>query len=541
MIKRNAKRALVGALLATSFCVTGAIAEGAAQSYLVFFDFNKSDLTQAATKIVDKAAADALAGKPAHIVVTGYTDTVGSEKYNLELSRRRALAVKAELTAKGLSPATVDIVAKGKHDLLLPTGDGVKEPQNRRVTVIFPSAPPPAAPPKAEEKTAAAPAPAEAPAAETPPPELTFWAQAEAGITAAGSGERSKVNMGHLFTDRNREVVLNQILLTAEKPLDPKATDYDVGFKLQGMVGTDARYTHFLGEFDTTVKGRTQLDIVEANVQVHTPWLTEGGTDFKIGQFSTPLGAEVIDAGANTFYSKSYIFNFGLPLKHTGILAINHFNETLDIYAGANSGINTSLGNGDNNSAWSYQGGFGLNGLADGKLTLVALAHIGPETPKNNSALTSIYDAVATYKYNESWTFVTELNYIHNDVFKASGYGVAQYASVALDEDWTLSGRAEYWSDANGFFVYGFPNPLDFVNSEKGLPNNSFSFVTGKTNYGAFTAGLNYKPATPPTGLQSLMVRPEIRFDSALNGTHPFQDGKNRDQVTFGLDIVIKL
>jgi hypothetical protein len=541
MIKRNAKRALVGALLATSFCVTGAIAEGATQSYLVFFDFNKSDLTQAATKIVDKAAADALAGKPAHIVVTGYTDTVGSEKYNLELSRRRALAVKAELTAKGLSPATVDIVAKGKHDLLLPTGDGVKEPQNRRVTVIFPAAPAPAAPPKAEEKTAAAPAPAEAPAADTPPPELTFWAQAEAGITAAGSGGRSKVNIGHLFTDRNKEVLLNQVLLTAEKPLDPKATDYAVGFKLQGMVGSDARYTHFLGELDTTVKGRTQLDIVEANVQVHTPWFTEGGTDIKIGQFSTALGAEVIDAGVNTFYSKSYIFNYGLPLKHTGFLAINHFNETLDLYVGANSGINTSLGNGDNNDAWSYQGGFGLNGLADGKLTFLALAHIGPEAPKNNSGLTSIFDAVATYKPDENWTFVTELNYIHTDVFKSSGYGIAQYASYALNEDWILSGRAEYWNDADGFFVYGFPNPLDFVNSEKGLPNNSFSYVNGKSVYGAFTAGLNYKPATPPTGLQSLQIRPEIRFDSSLNSTRPFQDGKNRDQVTFGLDIVIKL
>ena len=43
-----------------------------------------------------------------------------------------------------------------------------------------------------------------------------------------------------------------------------------------------------------------------------------GGTDVKFGQYPTPLGDEVIDATGNTFYSHSYIFNYGLPFKHTG-------------------------------------------------------------------------------------------------------------------------------------------------------------------------------------------------------------------------------
>ena len=78
-----------------------------------------------------------MAGKATQIDVTGYTDTVGSDAYNLRLSKRRALAVEAELTRKGIPAGEIAIFAKGKHDLLVPTADGVKEPQNRRVQIVL--------------------------------------------------------------------------------------------------------------------------------------------------------------------------------------------------------------------------------------------------------------------------------------------------------------------------------------------------------------------------------------------------------------------
>jgi hypothetical protein len=531
------KRGLIGALLASTMGVMAAYAQSTS-SYLVFFDFDKSDLTPAAMKILDKAAADALAGKPAKIEVSGYTDASGTEKYNMALSRRRAMAVEAVLTAKGISSKAIGIQAKGEKEQLVPTADGVKEPQNRRVSIVFTV--PAAAPPKpapAPEKTAEAPAP------EAEAPGFDVWAQVETGITANGSKARSKVNFGHLFTDRTNEVLLNQVLLTAEKPLDPKATGYDVGFRLQGMYGSDARYTHFLGELDNTVKGINQLDIVEAWVGLHTPWFTEGGIDFKIGQFPTYLGSEVIDPSINYFYSKSYIFNFGIPLKHTGVMANAHVNETLDLLAGVNSGVNTSLGSsGDNNSATSFQFGFGLNGLADGKLTILALSHIGPENAGDDKNNVYLNDIVFTYKPSETLTFVTELNYIKNDAFNATGYGIAQYGSYAFDEQWSANARAEVWEDHNGFFVAGFPGKYDFVALQKGLPNSAFNFTSPKaTSYGALTLGLTYKPATAPAPLRNLLIRPEVRYDTALNSTKPFKDGKDSNQFTFGLDVVFKL
>ena len=104
---------------------------------MVFFDFNKSDLTAQAAKIVDQAAANAASAKATTLSVTGYTDTVGSDAYNMRLSRRRAESVAAKLEKDGVPASEIAIVAKGKHDLLVPTADGVKEPQNRRVTIVY--------------------------------------------------------------------------------------------------------------------------------------------------------------------------------------------------------------------------------------------------------------------------------------------------------------------------------------------------------------------------------------------------------------------
>ena len=118
--------------------------------------------------------------------------------------------------------------------------------------------PPPApvtpAPPTTEAPVApetAAPAPpatatTTAPAApEAPPPGL--WvdgihlsAQLESGIIANPMRPATGLNWGQLFTDHANQVQLNQLLLTANKPLDPRNSDYQWGFKVQFMYGSDA-------------------------------------------------------------------------------------------------------------------------------------------------------------------------------------------------------------------------------------------------------------------------------------------------------------
>ncbi len=112
-----------------------------ARNYMVFFDFDKSDLTPEAVSIVDRAAKNAGPAKATEITVTGHTDTAGSDAYNMRLSKRRAEAVAARLEKDGIGPGEIQIVARGKRDLLVPTKDGVREPQNRRVTIVYDGAP----------------------------------------------------------------------------------------------------------------------------------------------------------------------------------------------------------------------------------------------------------------------------------------------------------------------------------------------------------------------------------------------------------------
>jgi outer membrane protein OmpA-like peptidoglycan-associated protein len=91
--------------------------------------------------VVDQAAKNAGPAMVTKINVTGHTDTVGSDAYNMRLSKRRAESVAAELEKDGIPAGEIAIYAKGKHDLLVPTGDGVKEPQNRRVQIVYEGGP----------------------------------------------------------------------------------------------------------------------------------------------------------------------------------------------------------------------------------------------------------------------------------------------------------------------------------------------------------------------------------------------------------------
>lgn len=110
---------------------------GAPETYLVFFDWDKSNLTPEARAIVQTAATNAKRTGARNIEVTGYTDTSGPPGYNLGLSRRRAESVKAELVKQGISAASVTTVGKGETELLVPTPDGVREPQNRRARIVI--------------------------------------------------------------------------------------------------------------------------------------------------------------------------------------------------------------------------------------------------------------------------------------------------------------------------------------------------------------------------------------------------------------------
>jgi OmpA-OmpF porin, OOP family len=103
------------------------------RTFIVFFDFDSSKMTPEAKRILDSAYAKQ--GHKAKLVLTGHADTSGNPQYNEGLSLRRANAVWSGLVDRGLSAKNMKVFAKGESDPLVSTGDGVKEPQNRRVHI----------------------------------------------------------------------------------------------------------------------------------------------------------------------------------------------------------------------------------------------------------------------------------------------------------------------------------------------------------------------------------------------------------------------
>jgi len=372
--------------------------------------------------------------------------------------------------------------------------------------------------------------------APAPEPRLKFYGWLEGGITVNPAGPGDNQNFGRLFDDRSNEPLLNQFSLTAERALDPKATGFDWGFKAQGMFGSDARFTHSMGLLDTTCSDRYQPDIVEAYLALHFPVVTEGGIDLKVGKAATLEGAETIDPRTNFFYSHSYIYNFGIPLTETGAMVTLHATKELDLIGGVTRGVNTSTQ--DNNGSAGFQGGFGLN-LQDGKLTILAITNLGPETPNNNQDYRYLNDVTVTWKISDKLTSITDINYTYDDGANASCYGVAQYLTYQINDWLSVGGRAEVWRDDKGFYAVSYANYTDPMQLLRdGTVSDPRTVGGGDTTYGELTLGVNMK--VPVSGfIQGLVIRPEVRMDLALNGNRPFNDSQDKSMFTFGVDALL--
>jgi OmpA-OmpF porin, OOP family len=108
------------------------------QVYLVFFDWDRYNITPEGMQILEAAANHWKAGGAVQIQVTGYTDLSGPAGYNQRLSERRANAVAVALERLGIPRSDMLVAGRGMNDPRVPTALGVREPQNRRVEIVFP-------------------------------------------------------------------------------------------------------------------------------------------------------------------------------------------------------------------------------------------------------------------------------------------------------------------------------------------------------------------------------------------------------------------
>ncbi|MDY6925437.1 MAG: OmpW family outer membrane protein [Pseudomonadota bacterium] len=105
------------------------------REFVVYFDWDRSDLTAEAQSVVTQAANYAKSGRPTRILIVGHADTSGSAAYNVGLSNRRARTVADAMVAQGVNGGVISLDGKGETQLARPTADGVREPLNRRATI----------------------------------------------------------------------------------------------------------------------------------------------------------------------------------------------------------------------------------------------------------------------------------------------------------------------------------------------------------------------------------------------------------------------
>jgi hypothetical protein len=375
----------------------------------------------------------------------------------------------------------------------------------------------PDTPPKAEKPET--PAPAEPPPAPDKPLTaelkkagidtggIAVYGFVEGSFTYAASNPPDDFITGRVFDFESDQLTLNQIDLTVEKVA---ATDkFDVGFKIEGIYGSDARLIHSngLNFYSSTLdlSPENQFDLVQAYVDVGlgNGWLVRGG------KMVTHMGFETINPTTNPLYSHTYLFGFAIPFTHTGVMVFKTVNDQLTLMGGISRGWDQALE--DNNDSIDYMGQ--VKYVFNDKTTAYLNVITGPEQDDNNSDYRTVIDGILTYAATDKCSLTLNGDYGFEPIGDddASWYGLAIYSGYKFCDEATLNVRAEWFNDEDG---------------ARGI---------GDTVYEG-TLGVAIKPWAHDDLGSNFVIRPELRIDYSENGI--FDGGTDYYQFTAAVDAI---
>lgn len=110
---------------------------GTPRPVMVFFDWRKPDIRSDDQQVLDQVATAYRTRPSAQLVLAGHTDRSGNASVNRAAGLKRAQTVRAELEKRGIPRNAMRIASFGEDQPLVPTEDGVREVQNRRVVIEF--------------------------------------------------------------------------------------------------------------------------------------------------------------------------------------------------------------------------------------------------------------------------------------------------------------------------------------------------------------------------------------------------------------------
>lgn len=125
------------AALGLAVAVPATATERPAGPFMLFFDWGKPELRSDDLATLDKVAEVYRANPGARLQLAGHTDRSGSAPVNRAAGLKRAQAARAELEKRGIPRNAMRVASFGEEQPLVPTEDGVREVQNRRVVIAF--------------------------------------------------------------------------------------------------------------------------------------------------------------------------------------------------------------------------------------------------------------------------------------------------------------------------------------------------------------------------------------------------------------------
>ncbi len=350
------------------------------------------------------------------------------------------------------------------------------------------------------------------------------------GFTWNSDSPADRTNGTVTFNDRSNEYQMNQLYLYMERPVDRRQRRWDIGGRVDLLYGTDFRFTTARGlETDVAPNGQIRqrwnsdnrrfygLAMPQLYMEVAMP--LAAGTSVKLGHFYSPLGFESVMAPQNFFYSRSYSRQYGEPFTHTGFLVSMNVTDRLTLHGGMTRGWDTWE---DNNNDLGQL--YGASWQSDDRATLLGfMIHIGREQnePPGVDNNRMVYSLVLQQRLADWLRYVVQhdLGFEddaagNNPLLDAQWASLNQYFLVDLTETLSLGFRAEWFRDGNGSRVA--------------------RAMGASADYFAGTLGLNWRPC------ESVVIRPEVRYDFVEDDVQPFDDGTDRNQILTAVDVLLR-
>jgi hypothetical protein len=366
----------------------------------------------------------------------------------------------------------------------------------------------------------------------------------ENSFTGNANGRGNGLNFGVNPNSHADQWMGNQYYLVVENPLE-QTDSVNFGFRVDSMFGNDWQFNYMQGLFNRafTPGQFAGYDLSQLYGEVHLPILTPGGLDVKGGLWYTLAGYEQVPAIARPLLSIPYMFNYGQPFRHVGVVTTLHLTPRINLYNGSINGWDRWI---NQSYLWGYIGGFSW-ASRDGKTNLAFTCVWGPNQfprflPANQPIYPDGYINIPSlaglpnpgYAHNDRTLFTTVLTHRWTDKLTQV---------IETDQGWELNvpglasnglngaPRTARWFSFGNWFMYTFTPKLTGVWRSEVLWDPTGDRTGYADTYYEMTLGAIYKPK------DYIWIRPEARYDWAQFGT-PYSNDTRGSQFTLGLDVI---